>query len=103
MLLTPGVDFILRTSFDFIVPCAVIYMTIILGSSYFELELPKWGLVAMSLGLRLGYIVSQPWISEYRDSKAARAHGAVIAPHVKENHVELVTKLVEEFDHGYPS
>ncbi|KAF5354945.1 hypothetical protein D9756_005644 [Leucocoprinus leucothites] len=102
MILTPGIDFIARTSFDFILPCGVAYATLILGGGYLGLDTPKWAAAVLSFALRLGYIVSKPWVEEYQNSRTARANGAVLAPRVKENHIELVQDLVRELDHGYP-
>jgi hypothetical protein len=103
LLITPGIDFIVRGLVDFLLPCAAVYPTLAIGSSrLLGLEIPKWILLVSSVGLRVGFIVARPWINEYKNSRAARAHGAALAFHVKENHFELVKTLIHEIDDGYP-
>lgn len=99
----PGINFIARSLLNFLLPCAILYPTLLIGSSQlFGSDLPSWALAASSLGLRLGYNLSKPWIKEFKDLKAARASGAVLPPHVQENGLELVKVFLHNLDDGYP-
>lgn len=103
MSLPPGPNFIARSLIDFLLPCIPIYPTLALANTHLlDLSLPKGALVVSTLVLRLGYILSQPWVDEYKNSKAARAHGAILVPHVKENHFKLVKALLHDLANGYP-
>jgi hypothetical protein len=104
MFLTPGIDFLVRSSADYLFTCGIIYVTLISLKQLLKptLYIPDWVPIFSSLVLRVGYMVAQPWIKEVKNSKAARAHGAVLPPHVKENHIRLAKSLTQEPNVGYP-
>ncbi|KXN86976.1 Cytochrome P450 52A3-A [Leucoagaricus sp. SymC.cos] len=102
MLLSPGLDLIGRTLLDFLPPCVAVYATLAIGSHRYGVDLPGWSLAVASLALWMGYIFSKPWIKEYKDVRAAKARGAVLVPHAKEGHRELVNALLAEVADGYP-
>lgn len=99
----PGINFIVRSLLNFLLPCVVLYPTLLIGSSHlFNLNLQSWASLALSLGLRLGYYLSKPWVQESRDQRAAYASGAVLPFHVQENSLELVKELLHDLEDGYP-
>ena len=101
-MITPGLDFVAHSSARFFLPCAFIYASLLLCCTLTALTLSRWTLIISSVALRLGYILSKPWLDEYRNTRLARAHGAILAPHVKEKHTDIVRDLVYEAEHGYP-
>jgi len=99
----PGISFTARSLLDFLLPCAVLYPTLLIGSSQlFSSDLSSWALVASSLGLRLGYNIFKPWAKELKDLRAAYVNGAVLPPHVRENGLELVKVFLHNLYDGYP-
>lgn len=97
----PGINFIVQCLLDFLLPCSVLYPTLLIGSSQL-LDLPSWASVVLSLGLKLRYYLSKPWIQELRNSRAACASGAVLPLHVRENSLEVVKELLHDLEDGYP-
>ncbi|KAJ3576017.1 hypothetical protein NP233_g717 [Leucocoprinus birnbaumii] len=73
-----------------------------LGTHLLEYDLPRWVLLASTVGLRLCFVVSRPWINEYRNLKAARERGAVLAPRVKEGPIKVAKSLLNDIKDGYP-
>ncbi|KAJ3576023.1 hypothetical protein NP233_g712 [Leucocoprinus birnbaumii] len=103
MSIPPGVDFIARSVLDFLLPCVPVYPSLALANTHLlDSSLPKWALAVSSLALRIAYIILKPWVNEYQDEKVARAHGAILVPHIKEDHLKLVKSLVHDLDDGYP-
>ncbi|EKM75106.1 hypothetical protein AGABI1DRAFT_132556 [Agaricus bisporus var. burnettii JB137-S8] len=104
MILTPGVDFLIRSSANYLSTSGIIYLILILPKYYAKPTwyISNWILVLSSFVLRIGYRVAQPWIKEITNSRAARARGAVLPPHVKENHIKLAKTLIQEPNVGYP-
>jgi len=99
----PGINFIARSFLNFLLPCVVLYPTLLIGSSrLFNPDLQSWASLVLSLGLRLGYYLSKPWIQELRDRRAAYAGGAVLPLRVEENSLELVKELLHDLEDGYP-
>ncbi|KAF7762028.1 hypothetical protein Agabi119p4_10020 [Agaricus bisporus var. burnettii] len=104
MFLTPGIDFLIRYSADYLFTSGIIYLILILPKYYAKPNwyISNWILVLSSFALRIGYRVAQPWIQEITNSKAAHARGAVLPPHVKENQIKLAKSLTQEPNVGYP-
>lgn len=99
----PGINFIARSLLNFLLPCVVLYPTLLIGSSHlFNSDLQSWASLALSLGLRLGYYLSKPWIQELRNRRAAYASGAALPLHVQENSLEVVKELLHDLEDGYP-
>lgn len=98
MLLTSGIDLVTLSVVIFLLPCAAIYLILTIGCTYLLRQIfSRWVfLESLSLGLRLGYILSQPWIGEYPNSRAARAHGTVLTSHVEENRFKSEKSLLHE-------
>ncbi|KXN91297.1 Cytochrome P450 52A3-A [Leucoagaricus sp. SymC.cos] len=103
MVNAPGLEYVARFSAHFFIPCAFVYGVVWLGCNSLDLTLSKWALAISSIASRLGYIIARPWYDEYNNAQIARAKGAVLAPHIKEKHTEVISSLTQELVHGYPA
>jgi hypothetical protein len=102
MFLTPGIEFLLRSTVPILLLCGTLYAASVLGTGYFGFAPPHWTFVIFSLVTGLGYTAARPWIHEFKNSRAAYTQGAVLAPKVEESRKELVASFIAESSSGYP-
>lgn len=102
MGLSPGLVYLLQALPYFAIPSAVTYASVkvLLHQTNTTLSTPV--VVLLSLLAKPILFLFNIYYSEWVDERAAAAHGAVIAPKVKEPLFSIVSKMAESFQGGYP-
>lgn len=102
MTISPGLDFIGRSLAHLLFPCIVAYGMLTVICDLLALTAPSWVLVFLSLVPRLLYFLLKPFLNDRNNSRDAKAHGAVLPPHIGVNSVEASKQFIENFKSGYP-
>jgi hypothetical protein len=66
---------------------------LVVVTDWLAFPIPQWVLLTLSVTPRLVYLFVKPSIDNGRNSRAAKAHGAVLPPHIDVNSIEVPKKL----------
>lgn len=103
MPLPPGPVYILRI-IPYYAPSVIFSLGFRLLQEYDEnlRAIPTWLLIPVTLVARpLSSLLSSYW-AEFRNSRAAAAHGAIRPPTVQEGTLSIINRLAEASKNGYP-
>ena len=94
MQLAPGPLYLIRKFPYFVVPSTIVYTCLTLAKEHLSVQtIPTWFTVFISVLARPAIFILNRHYSRFADSRNAAANNAVVAPHVRESGLSLVSKL----------
>jgi len=102
MTILPGPRFILHNAPHFLIPSLVTYAALVV-SSQFGWAVPRWaGITIAVLARPVLFLLDQSTLY-WRLRRAAKAHGAVLAPAVPKSSLECIRAISYSITHSWSS
>ena len=102
MQLPPGPLYLLRTFPYFAVPSSIVYACLTLAKGSLSFPIPTWLIVSTTVLARPAIFIFNRYYSRIADSRAAAANNAVVAPHVRESPLSIISTITKSIREGYP-
>lgn len=100
----PGIAYLLRVIPHFALPSIATYLALnfLQSRQLLPFHVPPLAIGATSILARPIIFYASKILSQWTDKRAARAHGAIVAPYVQESVFTIIGEIVESVRNGYP-
>ena len=102
MQLPPGPLYVLRSLPYFAIPSTIVYACLTLAKEHLTLAIPTWLTVFIAVLARPAIFIFNRHYSRFADRRDAAANNAIVAPHVRESALAVISKISKSFMTGYP-
>ncbi|KAF8164775.1 cytochrome P450 monooxygenase pc-1 [Crassisporium funariophilum] len=103
MELPPGPVYLLRLVPFFAIPSTIVYLCLKLAREQLDVAIPTWLMITAVLLARPALFVYKRYYTRFAEAKAAAANNAILAPHVRESAIHIMTAFGASIKDGYPA